>query len=133
VITRFIISWWPPLDESKVWEQLTIFQPDHEQGTFAGQSASRDWRPGSGRGGFVYVHTSILTLEGAGSLCLISGLFARQAALIMFLYLIPVTGFLHAFMSVNSQKNLGIMGGLLMIAAHGPGRFALGQRRHPTY
>jgi putative oxidoreductase len=74
-----------------------------------------------------------LLIEGAGSLCLIAGLFARQAALIMFLYLIPVTGFLHAFMSVNSQKNLGIMGGLLMIAAHGPGRFALGQRRHPTY
>jgi uncharacterized membrane protein YphA (DoxX/SURF4 family) len=47
--------------------------------------------------------------------------------------MIPVTAFLDDFMSVNFQKNLGIMGGLLMIAAHGPGRFALGQRRHPTY
>jgi uncharacterized membrane protein YphA (DoxX/SURF4 family) len=36
-------------------------------------------------------------------------------------------------MSVNFQKkNLGIMGGLLMVAAHGPGRFHLGQQRHPT-
>ena len=74
-----------------------------------------------------------LLIEGAGSLCLISGLFARRAALIMFLYMIPVTAFFHDFMSVNFQKNLGIMGGLLMIAAHGPGRFALGQRLHPTY
>jgi putative oxidoreductase len=73
-----------------------------------------------------------LLIEGAGSLCVISGLFARQAALIMFLYMIPVTALLHDFMSVNFQKNLGIMGGLLMIAAHGPGRIALGQRRHPT-
>lgn len=73
-----------------------------------------------------------LLIEGAGSLCLVSGLFARQGGLTI-LYLIPVTGFLHAFMSVNFQKkNLGIMGGLLMVAAHGPGRFHLGQQRHPT-
>ena len=35
--------------EPKVCQQLTLFRPDHEQGTFARQSASPDWRPGSGQ------------------------------------------------------------------------------------
>jgi uncharacterized membrane protein YphA (DoxX/SURF4 family) len=47
---------------------------------------------------------------------------------VMFVYMIPVTFVLHEFMSVNFQKNLGIMGGLLMIAAFGPGGIALGPR-----
>ncbi len=66
-----------------------------------------------------------LIVEVAGSLCLITGFGARIAATVMFFYMIPVTFLLHEFMSVNFQKNLGIMGGLLMITAFGPGRMAL--------
>jgi putative oxidoreductase len=66
-----------------------------------------------------------LMVEVAGSLCLITGFGARIAATVMFFYMIPVTFLLHEFMSVNFQKNLGIMGGLLMITAFGPGRMAL--------
>ena len=73
-----------------------------------------------------------LVIEGLGSLCLITGFAARAAATVMFLYLIPVTFLLHEFMSTNFQKNLGIMGGLLMIAAYGPGRLALAARRSPS-
>jgi putative oxidoreductase len=72
-----------------------------------------------------------LAIEGLGSLCLITGVAARAAATVMFLYLIPVTLLLHDFMSTNFEKNLGIMGGLLMIAAYGPGRFALRSRIAP--
>lgn len=69
-----------------------------------------------------------LVIEAAGSFCLITGLAARIAATVMFFYMAPVTFLLHEFMSVNFQKNLGIMGGLLMIAAFGPGRIALQAR-----
>jgi len=64
-----------------------------------------------------------LLIEALGSLCLITGFAARLAATVMFLYMIPVT-FLHDFMGTQFQKNLGIMGGLLMVASFGPGRFA---------
>jgi putative oxidoreductase len=69
-----------------------------------------------------------LLVEVAGSLCLIAGFGARIAATVMFFYMIPVTFLLHEFMSVNFQKNLGLMGGLLMIATFGPGKIALQQR-----
>ena len=66
-----------------------------------------------------------LVIEAAGSFCLNTGFAARIAATVMFFYMIPVTFLLHEFMSVNFQKNLGVMGGLLLIAAFGPGRIAL--------
>ena len=69
-----------------------------------------------------------LLVEAAGSLCLITGFGARIAATVMFFYMIPVTFLLHEFMSVNFQKNLGVMGGLLMLVAFGPGGIALRPR-----
>jgi putative oxidoreductase len=66
-----------------------------------------------------------VVVEALGPLCLITGFGARIAAAAMFCYMIPVTFLLHDFMSVNFQKNLGIMGGLLMLTAFGPGRFSL--------
>jgi putative oxidoreductase len=72
-----------------------------------------------------------LLIELLGSLALITGFAARIAASVMFLYMIPVTFLLHEFMSTNFEKNLGIMGGLLLIASYGPGKFSLGGRRPP--
>lgn len=69
-----------------------------------------------------------LIVEALGSLSLILGFGARLAASVMFLYLIPVTLLLHDFMSTQFEKNLGIMGGLLMIAANGPGILSLSSR-----
>src|SRR4029077_2414506 len=37
------------VDDGGQLPQRALFRPGPEQGTFAGQSASRDWRPGSGR------------------------------------------------------------------------------------
>ena len=80
-----------------------------------------------------------LVIEVAGSICLITGYQARWAAAIMFVYLLLVTVLLHNYWAFSGdmagmqethfRKNLAIMGGLLMVAAYGPGRWALGERR----
>ena len=76
-----------------------------------------------------------LVIEAAGVLCLIVGWQARAAAFVMFLYLGVVSVLLHNFwaaqgmaaagMQTQFLKNVGIMGGLLMIATHGPGRWSV--------
>jgi putative oxidoreductase len=79
-----------------------------------------------------------LLIELTGSLALITGFGARSAAAVMALYLIIVSVRLHDFWNQTGMaaganmthffKNLGMVGGLLMIAAYGPGRWALGAR-----
>jgi putative oxidoreductase len=80
-----------------------------------------------------------LVIEVGGSICLITGFQARWAAAIMFVYLFFVTILFHNYWASAGQmagmqethfrKNLAIMGGLLMLAAHGPGRWALGEKK----
>jgi putative oxidoreductase len=72
-----------------------------------------------------------LVIEMAGSVCLITGVQAQTAAAIMCVYLGIVSVRLHDFWNESAGmsgmnatqffKNLGIMGGLLMIAVYGPG------------
>jgi putative oxidoreductase len=76
-----------------------------------------------------------IVIELAGGLMLVVGWKARWAALAIFLWLIPVTLVFHAFwgvpqdqvmmQTVQFQKNLGIMGGMLYVFFCGPGRFSL--------
>jgi putative oxidoreductase len=76
-----------------------------------------------------------LLIECGGAVCLIVGWQARVAAFVMFLYLGAVSVLLHNFwtaqgmatggMQTQFLKNLGIMGGLLMIAAHGAGKWSV--------
>jgi len=76
-----------------------------------------------------------LIIELVGTLCLVTGFVTRTAAAIMFVYLGIVSISLHDFwhMSGNSAgmnqtqffKNLGMMGGLLLLSVYGPGRWAL--------
>ncbi len=78
-----------------------------------------------------------LVIEATGVICLILGWQARAAAFIMFIYLGVVSVLLHNFwaaqgasaggMQTQFLKNLGIMGGLLMIAANGPGRWSVNE------
>lgn len=80
-----------------------------------------------------------LLIEVAGVLCLIAGWQARAAAFIMFFYLSVVSVLLHNFwaaqgiaaggMQTQFLKNLGIMGGLLMIAAYGSGKWSVTSTR----
>jgi putative oxidoreductase len=88
-----------------------------------------------------------LAIEFGGAVLIILGLAASPAAFIMFLWFIPVTILFHVIphfqaahqgqamvamqQQINYMKNIAIMGGLLMIAAMGPGAFSLGGR-HTT-
>jgi putative oxidoreductase len=76
-----------------------------------------------------------LAVEALGSLCVIIGWHARLAALVMAGYLVPVTVVFHNFWThpgvqqTQFLKNAGIIGGLLMLAAFGPGTLSLDARR----
>ncbi|HEY2498858.1 MAG TPA: DoxX family protein [Candidatus Angelobacter sp.] len=75
-------------------------------------------------------------IELGGSICLITGYQARLAAFIMFLYTAVLTIIFHNYWAFSGQfagmqethfrKNLAIMGGLLILAYSGPGRWSLG-------
>ena len=74
-------------------------------------------------------------IEIGGSICLVTGFRAREAAMIMFLYMIPLTLLFHNYWAASGmlagaqethfRKNLAIMGGLLMLAYAGPGRWSV--------
>lgn len=77
-------------------------------------------------------------IEIGGSICLITGYRAREAAIIMFFYLAAVTVLFHNYWAASGmlagaqethfRKNLAIMGGLLVLAYAGPGRWSLGKQ-----
>lgn len=79
-----------------------------------------------------------LAIEAIGSLLLIIGFRARAAAALMFVYLGIVSVRMHAFWAMTGMsagqnethffKNLGMMGGLLMIAAYGAGAWSIDAR-----
>jgi putative oxidoreductase len=83
-----------------------------------------------------------LVIEFGGALCLIRGYQARIAGFVMAVYLTAATLIFHnywiitnemarAVMFMHFQKNLGLIGGLLMVAALGPGAFAIGNKPEP--
>lgn len=79
-----------------------------------------------------------VVLKLAGGIFLILGYRARFGALLLLIFLVPTTLIFHAFWSappaqyasqlINFQKNIGLMGGLLMVIALGPGRWSLSGR-----
>jgi putative oxidoreductase len=81
-------------------------------------------------------------VELGGSICLITGYQARIAAFIMFLYTTAVTVIFHNYWAATGmmagmqethfRKNLAIMGGLLILAYSGPGKWALGEANRRT-
>src|SRR3954447_26983635 len=75
-----------------------------------------------------------LIVEVLGPLCLIAGYRARVAALVMALYLVPVSVIFHpiwkgGIAQTQFLKNCGVIGGLLMVAAFGAGTISLDARR----
>lgn len=77
-------------------------------------------------------------LELVGGLAMLVGLRARFTALVLFLYLVPVTLIMHSFLGLEGaerqdqtmhfMKNLAIMGGLLMVTGSGAGPFSVDAR-----
>jgi putative oxidoreductase len=76
--------------------------------------------------------------ELLGGLAILFGFLTRLGALGLFIYLIPVTLWMHAFwrlsgmaaqmQQVHFLKNVALMGGLLALYAFGPGRYSIDAR-----
>ncbi len=84
-----------------------------------------------------------ILIEIAGGLMIMLGIYTRQLALLMFLFMIPVTAVFHnpwgagdpaqaQQQMIHFLKNLAIMGGLLHLSAFGPGRFSIEARQSVT-
>jgi putative oxidoreductase len=76
-----------------------------------------------------------IVAEIGGGVSLLLGFLSRLGALGLFVYLIPTTLLFHNFWAadaahqqeqlINFLKNLAIMGGLLMVIAHGAGPLSI--------
>ena len=84
-----------------------------------------------------------IAIEIVGGLMIVLGLYTRKVALILFLFMIPVTAVFHNPWApgdpaqaqqqlIHFLKNLAIMGGLLHLSAFGPGYFSIEARRSGT-
>jgi putative oxidoreductase len=80
-------------------------------------------------------------IEPLGGLAILTGFHTKVAAWIVFLFLIPTTLLFHTLPAiqgvdqmnnvVNTQKNLAIMGGLLILATFGAGAYSIDSARAP--
>ena len=92
-----------------------------------------------GRSGVVFVHIMLagaVTFLLVGGLSVLLGIRARGGALLLILFLIPVTLIFHDFwrcktdadrmmQTINFMKNTGLGGGLMMVLAFGSGALSL--------
>ena len=79
-----------------------------------------------------------IALELGGGLLLVIGYKVRIVAILFFLWLIPTTILFHKFWGIdaaqvqnqmnNFLKNVSIMGGMLLLAAFGPGAYSVDKR-----
>ena len=75
-----------------------------------------------------------IVVQLLGAILVLLGYRSRIGALLLVGFLIPATLIFHTNFSESSQqiaffKNLGLIGGLLMIVAFGPGKISLDQKR----
>ena len=80
-----------------------------------------------------------LTVEILGSIALIAGFAARPAALILAVFTLVASFFFHPYWAVPADqhfvtqllffKNVGVVGGLLILAASGAGAWSIDARR----
>lgn len=82
-----------------------------------------------------------LIIELVGGLAILAGLYTKFTAWIVFLYMIPTTFLFHNFWAmqgpdrldsmIHFEKNLAIMGGLLILATFGAGVYSVDSARAP--
>jgi putative oxidoreductase len=80
-----------------------------------------------------------LSVEILGSLALLAGFGTRIAALVLAAFTLMASFFFHAYWAVPADqafvtqllffKNIGVVGGLLALAAHGAGAWSLDARQ----
>jgi|ERR1700690_1227212 putative oxidoreductase len=78
-------------------------------------------------------------IELLGGLAILTGFQTKLASWIVFLFLIPTTLLFHNFWTMSGMekmdnmghfmKNMAIMGGLLILAANGPGAYSVDSSR----
>ncbi|QOG18106.1 MULTISPECIES: DoxX family protein [Bradyrhizobium] len=91
--------------------------------------------PGGADGFGMLLAAGAVAVELGCGTALLLGLFARQAALVLFLFTIAATLMFHNFwaapeaqvvmQTINFLKNLGLLGALALIASFGPGAYAV--------
>ncbi len=105
-------------------------------GKFSNPARAGGYMAGAGMPGSMIAPLLYLTalIELLGGLLLVAGFQSRAAALLLFLFLIPVTIIFHVVprQEIEVYKNLAIMGGLLLVVAHGPGRFSFERAQCPA-
>lgn len=71
----------------------------------------------------------VLVVKIGGGLALVTGIHAREGALALAVFTVLATAIAHTAPGemMNALKNIGIIGGLLMIVLHGPGPLSLTQ------
>jgi putative oxidoreductase len=80
-----------------------------------------------------------ILVEVGGGLALIAGFGTRLAALVLALFTLVASFFFHAYWGVPAEqafvqqlmffKNIGVVGGLFVLAAHGAGNWSLDAKR----
>lgn len=100
-------------------------------GKILGGAATEQYMESSGVPGWLLIPTIIVLL--IGGLSVLVGFKARYGALLLVGFLIPATLIFHNVFTDPSQeisfmKNLGLIGGLLMVTAFGPGSISLDEK-----
>ena len=80
-----------------------------------------------------FFYVAAVAIEIGGGLSLLVGYMTRMGAMLLFLFMIPTTLIFHTNFSdpmqmIHFLKNLAMGGGLLYIAAYGPGRISMDAR-----
>lgn len=75
-----------------------------------------------------------ILFELTGTALLIAGFFTRIGALLLIMFMIPVTFVFHLDFAVRLQaimfmKNIAIIGGLFMVLCTGPGKFSMDAKK----
>lgn len=80
-----------------------------------------------------------IIVEVAGGAALIAGFFTRTAAIVLAIFTLVASVFFHAYWAVPADqafmqqllfyKNIAVVGGLLILAAHGAGQFSVDHKR----
>lgn len=105
-------------------------------GKIFGATGTQQYMESSGVPGWLLVPTILVLL--IGSISVLVGYKARYGALLLVGFLIPATLIFHNVFIDPSQeiafmKNLGLMGGLLMVTAFGPGLISFDARTTSTF
>ena len=106
-------------------------------------SGTAGFMSGAGLPAAEFLLVLTILIEVAGGLMIVLGWYTRQLALILYLFMLPVTAVFHnpwaaadpaqvQQQMIHFLKNLAIMGGLLHLSAFGPGHFSIEARKSET-